>query len=163
MIFKNNKYFNIKEFSIENINTNDKRLSNLCKFVNILSKYNNILFIELIPYKKTLYRSVCNTSLIKSNLNYKQLPEDNTDIIQTIEDNRRNLDMIFIYIGRSEFNISEFEEIYNLLYSTKIFIITHNIYNKSTEIEEDNISGIEHKDFEKIYRRSYIIKGIDDI
>ena len=163
MIFKDNKYYNIEKFSMNNINTNDKRLSNLCRYVNILSKFNNILFIELNPYKKLLYKSICNTSLIKSDINYKQLPEE-IDLIETIEDNRRNLDMLFIYVGRNEFDIDEFENTYNLLYSTQIFIISHGKYKQnSIEINEDNISGINYKDFEKMYKRSFIIKGINDI
>ncbi len=163
MIFKDNKYYNIEKFSMNNINTNDKRLSNLCRYVNILSKFNNILFIELNPYKKLLYKSICNTSLRKSDINYKQL-SDEIDLIETIEDNRRNLDMLFIYVGRNEFDIDEFENTYNLLYSTQIFIISHGKYKQnSIEINEDNISGINYKDFEKMYKRSFIIKGINDI
>ncbi len=163
MIFKDNKYYNIEKFSMNNINTNDKRLSNLCRYVNILSKFNNILFIELNPYKKLLYKSICNTSLRKSDINYKQLSEE-IDLIETIEDNRRNLDMLFIYVGRNEFDIDEFENTYNLLYSTQIFIISHGKYKQnSIEINEDNISGINYKDFEKMYKRSFIIKGINDI
>ena len=146
MIFKDNKYYNIEKFSMNNINTNDKRLSNLCRYVNILSKFNNILFIELNPYKKLLYKSICNTSLRKSDINYKQLSEE-IDLIETIEDNRRNLDMLFIYVGRNEFDIDEFENTYNLLYSTQIFIISHGKYKQnSIEINEDNISGINYKD-----------------
>ncbi len=163
MIFKDNKYYNIEKFSMNNINTNDKRLSNLCRYVNILSKFNNILFIELNPYKKLLYKSICNTSLRKSDINYKQLSEE-IDLIETIEDNRRNLDMLFIYVGRNEFDIDEFENTYNLLYSTQIFIISHGKYKQnSIEINEDNISGINYKEFEKMYKRSFIIKGINDI
>ncbi len=163
MIFKDNKYYNIEKFSMNNINTNDKRLSNLCRYVNILSKFNNILFIELNPYKKLLYKSICNTSLRKSDINYKQLSEE-IDLIETIEDNRRNLDMLFIYVGRNEFDIDEFESTYSLLYSTQIFIISHGKYKQnSIEINEDNISGINYKDFEKMYKRSFIIKGINDI
>ena len=163
MIFKDNKYYNIEKFSMNKINTNDKRLSNLCRYVNFLSKFNNILFIELNPYKKLLYKSICNTSLIKSDINYKQLPEE-IDLIETIEDNRRNLDMLFIYVGRNEFDIDEFENTYNLLYSTQIFIISHGKYKQnSIEINEDNISGINYKEFEKMYKRSFIIKGINDI
>lgn len=163
MIFKDNKYYNIEKISMNNINTNDKRLSNLCRYVNILSKFNNILFIELNPYKKLLYKSICNTSLRKSDINYKQLSEE-IDLIETIEDNRRNLDMLFIYVGRNEFDIDEFENTYNLLYSTQIFIISHGKYKQnSIEINEDNISGINYKDFEKMYKRSFIIKGINDI
>ena len=163
MIFKDNKYYNIEKISMNNINTNDKRLSNLCRYVNILSKFNNILFIELNPYKKLLYKSICNTSLRKSDINYKQLSEE-IDLIETIEDNRRNLDMLFIYVGRNEFDIDEFENTYNLLYSTQIFIISHGKYKQnSIEINEDNISGINYKEFEKMYKRSFIIKGINDI
>ena len=163
MIFKDYKYYNIEKISMNNINTNDKRLSNLCRYVNILSKFNNILFIELIPYKKILYRSVCSVSLRKSDINYKQLPEE-VDLIDIIEDNRRNLDMIFIYVGRKEFDIKEFEDTYELLYSTQIFIISHGIYKTdSIEIMEDDISGINYKDFEKMYKRSFIIKGINDL
>lgn len=163
MIFKDYKYYNIEKFSMNNINTNDKRLSNLCRYVNILSKFNNILFIELNPYKKLLYKSICNTSLRKSDINYKQLPEE-VDLIETIEDNRRNLDMIFIYVGRNNFDIDEFENTYNLLYGTQIFIISHGKYKQnSIEINEDNISGINYKEFEKMYKRSFIIKGINDI
>lgn len=163
MIFKDNKYYNIEKISMNNINTNDKRLSNLCRYVNILSKFNNILFIELNPYKKLLYKSICNISLRKSDINYKQLSEE-IDLIETIEDNRRNLDMLFIYVGRNEFDIDEFENTYNLLYSTQIFIISHGKYKQnSIEINEDNISGINYKEFEKMYKRSFIIKGINDI
>jgi hypothetical protein len=106
---------------------------------------------------------VCSVSLRKSDINYKQLPEE-VDLIDTIEDKRRNLDMIFIYVGRKEFDIKEFEDTYELLYSTQIFIISHGKYKQnSIEINEDNISGINYKDFEKMYKRSFIIKGINDI
>ncbi len=164
MIFKDIKYYHIKEFTHKNGNTNDKRISNLCNFVNILSKYNYILFIELTPYMKTTYKSICSSSLNKTNLNYKQL-SSNSDPIDTIEENRRNLDMMFIYIGRNDFDILDFENIYNTLYdSIPIYIISHiNYNNKYVEINEDHISGIKHKDFEKIYKRSYTISGINDL